>query len=203
VSGQTVGNLALYLLCVLAANVLQAVVVLPALLMRKGFSPLHTFRCMLPALTVAFFGKSSSAALPVAMRSAQERLKLPEKVTQFSFPLCTTINMNACAAFILITVLFVSMHHGAVYSSWELVGWVLVATVAAIGNAGVPMGCYLLSTAILASLNVPLHLMGVILPFYGLIDMLESAINVWSDACVSCAVSADLQSTTSSAQSIS
>ncbi|MEM7589478.1 MAG: cation:dicarboxylase symporter family transporter, partial [Myxococcota bacterium] len=47
VSGQTVGNLALYLLCVLAANVLQAVVVLPALLMRKGFSPLHTFRCML------------------------------------------------------------------------------------------------------------------------------------------------------------
>ena len=70
------------------------------------------------------------------------------------------------------------MHHGAVYSYWELAGWVLVATVAAIGNAGVPMGCYLLSTAILASLNVPLHLMGVILPFYALIDMLESAINV-------------------------
>ena len=70
------------------------------------------------------------------MRSAHERLKLPQNLTQFSFPLCTTINMNACAAFILITVLFVSMHHGAVYSYWELAGWVLVATVAAIGNAG-------------------------------------------------------------------
>ena len=68
---------------------------------------MHTFRCMLPALTVAFFAKSSSAALPVAMRSAHERLKLPQNLTQFSFPLCTTINMNACAAFILITVLFV------------------------------------------------------------------------------------------------
>ncbi|MEM7403163.1 MAG: dicarboxylate/amino acid:cation symporter [Myxococcota bacterium] len=193
ISGQTIGNLALYLLCVLAANLLQATVVLPLLLVSKGFSPRHTFRCMLPALTVAFFAKSSSAALPVAMRSAQERLKLPQQVTQFSFPLCTTINMNACAAFILITVLFVSMHHGIVYAPWELAALVVVATVAAIGNAGVPMGCYLLSTAILASLNIPLHLMGVILPFYALIDMLESAINVWSDACVSCAVSADLQ----------
>jgi Na+/H+-dicarboxylate symporter len=26
--------------------------------------------------------------------------------------------------------------------------------------------------------------MGVILPFYALLDMLESAINIWSDACV-------------------
>lgn len=33
-------------------------------------------------------------------------------------------------------------------------------------------------------MNVPIVLMGVILPFYGLIDMLETALNVWSDACV-------------------
>jgi Na+/H+-dicarboxylate symporter len=33
-------------------------------------------------------------------------------------------------------------------------------------------------------MNVPITLMGVILPFYGLIDMLETALNVWSDACV-------------------
>ena len=31
--------------------------------------------------------------------------------------------------------------------------------------------------------------MGVILPFYGLIDMLETALNVWSDACVTKVVS--------------
>ena len=77
VSTQTVGNLALYLLCVLLANLLQALVVLPAVLLSKGFSPLHTFRCMLPALMLAFFSKSSSAALPVAMRNAQDRLQLP------------------------------------------------------------------------------------------------------------------------------
>ena len=33
-------------------------------------------------------------------------------------------------------------------------------------------------------MNIPLNIMGVILPVYALIDMLESAINVWSDTCV-------------------
>lgn len=62
--------------------------------------------------------------------------------------------------------------------------WVVVATVAAIGNAGVPMGCFFLSASLLASMNVPITLMGIILPFYSLIDMLETALNVWSDSCV-------------------
>ncbi len=54
----------------------------------------------------------------------------------------------------------------------------ILATIAAIGNAGVPMGCYFLASAFLATMNVPLHILGIILPFYTLIDMLESAINV-------------------------
>ncbi|AHE67447.1 Na+/H+-dicarboxylate symporters [Legionella oakridgensis ATCC 33761 = DSM 21215] len=33
-------------------------------------------------------------------------------------------------------------------------------------------------------MNVPITLMGIILPFYSLIDMLETSLNVWSDSCV-------------------
>jgi Na+/H+-dicarboxylate symporter len=46
------------------------------------------------------------------------------------------------------------------------------------------MGCFFLSVSLLSSMNVPITLMAVILPFYGLIDMLETSLNVWSDACV-------------------
>ena len=69
-----------------------------------------------------------------------------------------------------------------------MVLWILIATVAAVGNAGVPMGCYFLTSALLATMDVPLGLMGVILPFYALIDMLETAINIWSDSCVAAIV---------------
>lgn len=181
-------SIALYLTCVLAANLFQAFIVLPTFLKVKGISPIKMVKGMFPALSVAFFSKSSSAALPMAMRCAQENLKMSGKIASFTLPLCTTINMNGCAAFIFTTVMFVSMSNGMTFSGMEMFMWIFIATVAAVGNAGVPMGCYFLSGALLAAMNVPLNIMGVILPFYSLIDMLETAINVWSDSCVAAVV---------------
>ncbi len=191
-SGLEFKSIALYLCCVLAANVIQALIILPVFLKAKGVSPVGLAKAMMPALSVAFFTKSSSAALPMAMKCAEEKGGISRKVASFTLPLCTTINMNACAAFILITVLFVSMSHGFVYSPAAMISWIFIATIAAIGNAGVPMGCYFLASAFLASMNVPLSIMGVILPFYAMIDMLESAINVWSDSCVAAVVNREL-----------
>ena len=37
-------------------------------------------------------------------------------------------------------------------------------------------------------MDYPLTIMGIILPFYALIDMLETALNIWSDSCVAAAV---------------
>ena len=181
-------QLGLYLLVVVGANILQALVVLPIILKIKGISPFRTMRQFLPALTMAFFSKSSVATLPVAMRTAEEKLSMDPKVSRFVFPICTTINMNGCAAFILATTLFVAVSCGVHFTPLGLVGWVVLATLAAIGNAGVPMGCFFLSTAILATMNLPLGLMGLILPFYNFIDMLETAINVWSDTTVALVV---------------
>lgn len=191
--GLDIESLALYLLCVVLANLLQGFVVLPLLLKYKQISPLQLGRKMFPALSLAFFTKSSAAALPMAMRCAEEKAEISRQVASFSLPLCTTINMNGCAAFILITVLFVSMSQGIVYTPVEMGLWVILSTIAAIGNAGVPMGCYFLASAFLATMNVPLNLLGVILPFYTLIDMLESAINVWSDSCVTAIVDKEIK----------
>jgi Na+/H+-dicarboxylate symporter len=186
--GLEIKSLALYLAVVLSANFIQALIVLPIFLKLKGVNPLKTAKAMMPALSVAFFTKSSSAALPMAIRCAQENAKMSPKVANFTLPLCTTINMNACAAFILTTVLFVSMSNGMVFSPGEMFLWIFIATIAAVGNAGVPMGCYFLASAFLAAMNVPLNILGVILPFYTMIDMVESAINVWSDSCVAAVV---------------
>lgn len=177
-------TLMLYLVCVVGANLVQGMIILPIFLKWKKISPLRSFRAMAPALSLAFFSKSSSATLPVTMRAMQENLGVSRRVSGFSLPLCSVINMNGCAAFILTTVLFVSMHNGIVFSPVELVSWIFLATIAAVGNAGVPMGCFFLSSAFLVGMDVPLYLMGLILPFYAVVDMVETALNVWSDACV-------------------
>ena len=59
-----------------------------------------------------------------------------------------------------------------------------IATIAAIGNAGVPMGCFFLSASLLSTMGMDLALLGIILPFYSVIDMIETSLNVWSDICV-------------------
>jgi Na+/H+-dicarboxylate symporter len=183
-SGTLISSLSLYLVVVIGSNLIQGFLVLPALLKLHGFSPWKIFKGFSSALSVAFFSKSSVASIPVAISCAEKNLGLSPRVSQFTFPICTTINMNGCAAFILTTVLYVSMCHGIHFSPFELFGWIFIATLAAVGNAGVPMGCYFLSSALLASMNVPLELMALILPFYSFIDMVETALNVFSDGCV-------------------
>jgi Na+/H+-dicarboxylate symporter len=192
-TGLDAASIAFYLFCVVASNLIQAFLVLPALLKIKGIGPVRLAKQMFPALSLAFFSKSSSATIPMAIKCATERAGIEPKIAQMSLPLCTTINMNGCAAFILTTVLFVSMSQGMHWSYVEMVGWVFVATIAAIGNAGVPMGCYFLSSAILAAMNVPLNILGIILPFYAMIDMIETSINVWSDSCVTAVVEKEIQ----------
>ena len=70
--------------------------------------------------------------------------------------------------------------------------FIVISTIAAIGNAGVPMGCFFLSASLLASMNVPILLMGVILPFYAVIDAIETTLNVWSDSNVAVLVNRDI-----------
>lgn len=191
-AGLELSTIGLYLLCVVLANLIQAFIILPLFVRFSGVSPKKLAVAMLPALTVAFFTKSSSAAIPSAVRCAQQRAGIKEKVANFTFPLCTSINMNGCAAFILITVLFVSMLGGMTFSPLELVLWIFMATLAALGNASVPMGCFFLSSAFLAAMNVPMNILGVILPFYALIDAIETAVNVWSDSCVAAVVNKEV-----------
>ena len=183
-SGAEVHGLGQYLLVIVLANVIQGLVVLPIWLKTKNIAPYAMMRQMLPALSLAFFSKSSVGTLPMTMDTVEAKLGVQPSISRFVLPLCTSINMNGCAAFIFTTVVYLMQNHGLYLSLSSMLMWVVIATVAAIGNAGVPMGCFFLSTSLLASMNVPIELMGVILPFYSVIDMLETALNVWSDACV-------------------
>ncbi len=177
-------GIAAYLLIVVAANLIQGLIILPIWLKWNRIHPLHTMRAMMPALSMAFLSKSSAGTLPITIETAEKNLKMDPKISRFILPLCTAINMNGCAAFIIATVLYLMQNYGIEIQWTTIVLWIGISTIAAIGNAGVPMGCFFLSASLLASMNVPITLLGIILPFYSLIDMLETALNVWSDSCV-------------------
>ena len=191
-TGVKLGGLGTYFATVLTANFVQMLVVLPLLLLMRGLNPIKVAKGMFPALAVAFFSKSSAGTLPVTMSCAENNLGVRPQVSRFVLPICTTINMNGCAAFIFLTVIYLMQNAGADITPLMMVTWIFIATLAAVGNAGVPMGCFFLSASLLSSMNVPIILMGVILPFYAVIDMIETTLNVWSDSTVAAMVDHDL-----------
>lgn len=191
-AGIVADSIGKYVLVVLGGNVIQFFVVLPLFLMARGLNPIHVLSKMMPAVLMALFTKSSAATLPVTMDTAENRLGISPKIARFVLPICTTINMNGCAAFILVTSLFV-MQNGGIPLTWStILLWILVSVVSAIGNAGVPMGCYFLTLSLMSGIGAPVAVLGVILPIYTIIDMIETAENVWSDSCVAAMVNRDL-----------
>lgn len=173
----------LYIAIILMANLFQAIFVLPFILIINKISPIKLFKKMVPALGVGFFSKSSTATLPFTIKCLNS-YGVEHKKASMLAPLCAVINMNACAAFILITVLFVLSANGYVLSGYDYVYWYIIAIISAIGNAAVPMGCYFMTVACLSAIGAPIGMMAIILPFHAIIDMLETAINIWSDACI-------------------
>jgi len=192
-AGVIVGALGKYTAVVLGGNAIQFFIVLPLFLVARGLNPIHVFKKMAPALAVALFTKSSAGTLPVTLASAESRLKVNPTVSRFVLPICTTINRNGCAAFILVTSLFVMQNAGFDLSIGTMITWLFIAVLAAVGNAGVPMGCYFLTLSLMSSIGAPLGLMGVILPIYTIIDMIETAENVWSDSSVCAMTDHDLK----------
>ena len=192
-AGVIVGALGKYTAVIIGSNVIQFFIVIPVFLLARGLNPLQVFRKMSPAIAVALFTKSSAGTLPVTLASAEHNMKANPAVSRFVLPICTTINMNGCAAFILVTSLFVIQNAGYEMSMPTMITWLFVAVLAAIGNAGVPMGCYFLTLSLMSGIGALICIIGVILPIYTIIDMIETAENVWSDSAVCAMTDHDLK----------
>ena len=192
-AGVAADSLGKYILVIVGGSCIQFFVVLPLFLLSRGLNLLHVLSKMMPAVLMALFTKSSAATLPVTMDTSERRLGVSSKVARFVLPICTTINMNGCATFILVTSLFVMQNGGIELSIPTMLLWLLLSVVSAIGNAGVPMGCFFLTLSLMTGIGAPVAIMGIILPVYTIIDMIETAENVWSDSCVAAMTDHDLK----------
>ena len=192
-AGVVANSIGKYVLVVLGGNVIQFFIILPLFLLARGLNPIHVLGRMMPAVLMALFTKSSAATLPVTMESAEQRLGVRKEIASFVLPICTTINMNGCAAFILVTSLFVMQNGCTPLTLGTILLWLLISVVSAVGNAGVPMGCFFLTLSLMSGIGEPVAILGVILPIYTIIDMVETAENVWSDSCVCAMTDHDLK----------
>ena len=151
-----------------------------------GVNPLRHYRAMFPALLTAFSTASSSGTLPVTMECMEKRAGVSNKTTSFVLPLGATVNMDGTALYECVAAMFIAQAYGLEMNFVTQFTVVLVALLTSIGVAGIPAASLVAITVILAAIGLPLEGIGMLLVTDRLLDMLRTAVNVFSDSC--CAV---------------
>jgi proton glutamate symport protein len=179
--GQRMG---VYMLTVIIALTLHAVISLPVLLRFVGrVNPLKHFRAVSAPLLTAFSTASSSATLPLTMEAVEHKSGVSNKITSFTLPLGATINMDGTALYECVAAIFIAQAYGIELSVIQQVIIVVTALLASIGAAGIPMAGLVMITVVLSAVGLPLEGVGLILAVDQILDMFRTSVNVWSDTC--------------------
>jgi Na+/H+-dicarboxylate symporter len=140
------------------------------------------FKGIKPAQLIAFSTTSSGATLPINMECCEDNLKLPKNICSFVLPLGATINMNGTSLYQGIAALFIASVMGIQVSFLTQVNIVVIATLAAIGTAGVPGASIIMLAVVLTQLNIPLEMIALVLGVDRIIDMFRTTLNITGDA---------------------
>ncbi len=187
------GALVVYAACVVAGLAIVLLVVYP-LLLRLGtraadhMGLVRFYRGMSPAMLVAFSSSSSNATLPVTMECARDRLGVSEEITSFVCPLGATVNMNGTALYQAVAVTFLAQIFGVPLSLADQAAIVVMATLSAIGTAGVPGASIVLIVMVLQTVHVPVEGIAILLAVDRVLDMCRTVVNITGDAAVAAVV---------------
>jgi len=183
-------RLGAYVGVVLLALGIHMFIVYPiALRVLGGVSPLWFFRGSQEAMVMAFSTASSNATLPTAIRVAEEKLKLPPRVSRFVLTIGATANQNGTAIFEGVTVLFLAQFFGKDLSLAQQVVVLLMCILGGIGTAGVPAGSLPVIALILGMVGVPPEGIGLVLGVDRFLDMCRTTLNVTGDLTAAVVVS--------------
>jgi Na+/H+-dicarboxylate symporter len=144
--------------------------------------PLAYLKIMSKALLTAFSTSSSSATLPETIEGVTQA-NVSKKVSSFVLPLGATVNMDGTALYECIAAIFIAQAYGLDLSFGMQFTIVVVALLTSIGVAGIPSASLVAIVIILKAIGLPDTAIGLILVVDRPLDMLRTAVNVWSDSC--------------------
>jgi DAACS family dicarboxylate/amino acid:cation (Na+ or H+) symporter len=154
-----------------------------------GRSPVQFFKACREVYLYAFSTASSNATLPLALDTADEKLKLPPNIARFVLTVGSTANQNGTALFEGITILFLAQVYNVDLTTTQQLQVMVMSIVAGIGTAGVPGGSLPLIMIVMQSVGIPAEGMGLILGVDRFLDMCRTTVNVSGDLVIAALVS--------------
>jgi proton glutamate symport protein len=164
--GTLYGSLTVFLLCVL----------LPVAIFFKV--PIRKFaKAVKEPAVIAFSTTSSEAALPRAME-VLERLGVPRRIVSFVLPLGYSFNLDGTTLYLSLAAIFVAQAANVELTVGQQITMLITLMLTSKGVAGVPRASLVILAGTLASYNLPLEGITLILGVDELMDMARTMVNV-------------------------
>ncbi len=167
-----------YIALVVTLTLLVGVVILyPVGILGGRLSPAALLSFCAPAQAVAFASRSSLAALPAMVESA-ERMEMPPIVSGFLLPLAASVFRVGAAVAIPVGVLFLARLYDVPLSFSQLLSIVFTVVLTTFAVPGVPGGSIIAMVPVLVAVNLPLDGIGILLAVDAVPDMFRTTANV-------------------------
>ena len=146
------------------------------------------FRGIVDAMAVSYSTASSNATLPVTLRCAERNLGVSNSVAAFVISLGATINMNGTAMYLGLATLFGAQVFGVDLSIGDYFLISILATLGAVGAAGIPGAGLIMMALVFGAVGVPLETIAFVAGVDRIMDMMRTTTNVSGDAAVATTV---------------
>ena len=153
-----------------------AVVLVPVMLMFR-IPILEFVRAIKEPALIAFSTTSSEAALPRAMECV-EAFGVPRRIVSFVLPLGYSFNLDGSTLYLSLAAIFVAQAANVDLTIGQQVTMLITLMLTSKGVAGVPRASLVILAATLASYNLPLEGITLILGVDAIMDMARTMTNV-------------------------
>ena len=117
------------------------------------------------------------------MECVQDKSGVSKRTSGFVLPLGATVNMDGTALYECVAAMFIAQVYGLDLSFAQQFTVVMVALLTSIGVAGIPAASLVAISVILGTIGLPLEGIGLLLVTDRILDMMRTAVNVFSDSC--------------------
>ena len=144
-------------------------------------NPIMFWKKAFSSWLVAFSTCTSSAALPLSMEIAPNRMGAPKDISSFILPLGCTAQMNGTCGYFAVVILFSAQLYGVELSLQQQLLLCVQATFLSVGCAATPQIGLVISLTLMTQMGLPLEGYALVAGIYRIVDQIHTATNSVGD----------------------
>jgi Na+/H+-dicarboxylate symporter len=148
-------------------------------------SPWSFLKAIKEPQLLAFSTASSAAVMPLSMKTADEKLGVSSRISDFVIPIGATVNMDGTALFQCVTTLFMAQAYGIELTVLNILLVTVTVVAASIGTPAIPGGGVIILASVLQTVGIPIEGLIVIIGIDRILGMFRAAVNITGDLAAS------------------